>query len=497
MSQGREISGGDYMLNRVGRLTLANQFLLASSLVLLLGMGLIGYWVTQKIETSTTRNAATKTANLINSKVAPLAQELARSESLSRGSLRALEELTSLGDFGNSVSAFKLWRRDGLIVYGSEPETAGPNDPTSEKLTDALSGQLVYSYGEIVDSLDGQPLMEIFSPIRLPWSGEVIGVAEYHMRIANLAEELNQALLLSWLVVGSVTVLMISLLYSIVWKGSRLIETQQFELAVRERKLADRGKELERRGQQLHEALQQSERLRERVRTASARASELNEQLMRRISAELHDGPTQLLAYASLRLDRLKGEPAKDAESAEGGESNELPKVRDSIGSAIRQIRLISRGLAQPELANAQPVKVLRLATAEHERNTDSQVTLDLPHSLPKISLAAKICIYRFAQETLNNAFRHGGGVDQRLSCRVDGEQLVVSVSDKGPGFSDDALADVDRLGLRGLRERVVSLGGRFEIDSGPGEGATLTMWLDLSADDEYGTSETAAVGGE
>ena len=92
-----------------------------------------------------------------------------------------------------------------------------------------------------------------------------------------------------------------------------------------------------------------------------------------------------------------------------------------------------------------------------------------------RLPLPMTICLYRFAQEALNNAFRHAGGEGQSLSARYDGVTIAVEVSDAGPGFAVDQTATGDeRLGLAGLRYRVDSLGGTLQIDSQSGHGTRL-----------------------
>lgn len=68
-------------------------------------------------------------------------------------------------------------------------------------------------------------------------------------------------------------------------------------------------------------------------------------------------------------------------------------------------------------------------------------------------------------QECLNHAYRHAGGIGQAVTQRMEGDLLVIEVADSGAGF-DPTKVRPARLGLAGLRERVESLGGTFEITS-------------------------------
>jgi signal transduction histidine kinase len=81
------------------------------------------------------------------------------------------------------------------------------------------------------------------------------------------------------------------------------------------------------------------------------------------------------------------------------------------------------------------------------------------------LSPSAKICIFRFIQEALNNGFRHARGAGQSVAKHFDGERVCIEVSDTGPGF-DPKIVHPERLGLIGLRERVESLGGQFAVAS-------------------------------
>ena len=85
-----------------------------------------------------------------------------------------------------------------------------------------------------------------------------------------------------------------------------------------------------------------------------------------------------------------------------------------------------------------------------------------------------KISAYRFVQEALANAFLHGKAKDQRIEARYDASDLEIVVSDQGPGFDPSLLGMGDGLGLLGLRERIESLGGSFEVRSAINEGTQV-----------------------
>jgi signal transduction histidine kinase len=144
---------------------------------------------------------------------------------------------------------------------------------------------------------------------------------------------------------------------------------------------------------------------------------------------------------------------------------------------SLAEIRNMSAGLSLPELDAITPAEALALAARIHERRTGTTVDCQLEGLPPSLSNALKACLYRFAQEALNNAFRHGGGKGQIVLGAYHDGMLRVDVADAGPGFAsgNDRRKDENRLGLTGMRDRVASLGGTLEVQSEPGKGTRLT----------------------
>ena len=249
-------------------------------------------------------------------------------------------------------------------------------------------------------------------------------------------------------------------LYSIVAKGSKTIEMQRASLADRIALLSD--------------LLQQNEDLRQRVQRASRRSAEGAELHLRRLGADLHDGPAQLLALALLKLDQLlDGTQAHPADRE---------MVRGVLNDAMSEIRDISGGLALPEIEKLSLTEALTLIVAEHERRTSTSVACALSYESIELSHPTKLCLCRFVQEGLRNAFRHAGGVGQRVSAAWTDKLIVIEVSDLGPGF-EPTLHRGKRpaLGLAGLRNRLESLGGHLTVNSKPGEGTKLTAYLSIN----------------
>ncbi|TAY31814.1 sensor histidine kinase [Rhizobium leguminosarum] len=440
-----------------GGISLARQFVLAAAGVLLFGMSAIGFWVSGRIEDSLIHNAAAATALYVDSIIAPLTQELAKSNTLGEGARVALTETLSQGVLSEKLFAFKIWKPDGTIVFSNEDGAIGKRFEMTDGLRAAKAGQIHAEFDQLegpeneVERHSGIPLLEIYSPIREPWSGDIIGIAEFYENGVDLRSELTRARLQSWLVVGVVTLAMLALLFGIVARGSRLITRQRAAL--------------DEKVETLSTLLSQNQALRRRADQATHRTADLNERYLRRISAELHDGPAQSLAFASLRLRSILPAGSSDQDSE---------RVKAALDDAMRDIRNICRGLTLPELDGLGVDDVLKRVVAAHESRTGTRVAFACDPVLPDLSKAEKICAYRFVQETLNNAARHAAGIGQEVTASAAGSGIEITVSDKGPGFDRGTAGE--GLGLLGLEERIAGLGGTLDLNSQ--NGTRLTMRL-------------------
>jgi signal transduction histidine kinase len=92
--------------------------------------------------------------------------------------------------------------------------------------------------------------------------------------------------------------------------------------------------------------------------------------------------------------------------------------------------------------------------------------------------VAVQQCVYRVAQEALENVARHAQAhsVQINLLYEKPQEQIQLDVIDDGCGFDPGASFDDEKYGLRGMRERVEVIGGRLEVASKPGEGTRVSM---------------------
>lgn len=291
-------------------------------------------------------------------------------------------------------------------------------------------------------------------------SGEPVAlmrlVRNYNFSIEGAQQS---ALGLFWYIMAGNLLLFFALFYNF-QRGLQTIESQERTL----------NKQISR----LSNLLSINKSMQKSMKTASSRAVEMNEQFLRRVGSDLHDGPAQSLGYAILRLNKI----AEQQQSL----TSEFHAVREALDSSLQEIRGISSGLVLPELEHMSLEEALNKIVKRHSKNSDSEV-LEYYTDLPdEISLPIKITAYRFVQEGLNNAHRHGQAERCRVTAQVKDDLLQMSLKDNGMGFRKSQLStEGGHLGLMGLKDRVESLGGRFSINSELGVGTAIKVTISLN----------------
>ena len=447
--------------------SLARQFIAVGAIVSFTALLVVGIAVTALIERAVTRNAGATTALYVDSVIAPLLPDMKTGLVLDDAVRRALDETLGQGALGQRLAAMRLWGRDGTILYSNEEKLVGRQFERSDSLIKAFAGEMVVNYDRF-DVLDGHappgPLLEIYNPILQPWSGEVVAVIEFYEHAEEFAETLRQTRIRSWLAIAGVILTFFLALSAIVLRGSRTIDRQSYHLA--------------RQVRELTQLLDQNRALNLRVQSAAERVTALNETYLRRIGADLHDGPAQLIALASLKLDSnaVLGQGV-DARARE----QEVAAIRRSLDEALQEIRSISHGLVLPHIEDAALADLVEHAIEAYERRSGANVARQLDNVPVPLPVPERICIYRFLQEALNNGHRHCPGAPQRVTLTLTDDLLSVTVADEGQGFDPNCVSP-GSIGLAGLRDRVESLGADLQLDTSA-RGTTVTVMLNLASE--------------
>ncbi len=447
-------------LGRLGRVSLSTRFLLANLAILLAGGVFIGAFVGDQLERGIITRTASITALYVESFVEPEVSMLAQGGQLAADRLQALDTLLTQTSLGDRIVSLRIWTPDGVVAYSSDPALIGRRFPVEGGLAEALSGVVVAELTDLQAAENVSErgrfdhLVEMYVPVRQAGSGRIIAVAEFYQLPEELDREVGAARLRTWLLVGAAVVASWLVLYGIVRGASRTIDRQRRTLETQVRDLSS--------------LLEQNAALHARVSTAAERTTTLNERALRRISADLHDGPAQMLSLALLRLDG--SDTAADPDRS---------AIAGAVEDALREMRAIAAGLRLPELEQSTLEETARRAIDDHRRRTGATV-VERFGSLPERSpLPVRIALFRAIQELLSNATRHGTG-DITVSLTAS-HVLLLEVADDGPGFEAPGVGGTQHLGLAGVREQAGLLGGGFEVGRGDGGHTAVRVWWPLN----------------
>jgi len=454
------------------RLSLSRQFLVASFPILIFGMLAIGWWVGITIERGVLNRLGGVTSHYVDSFVSPHLQHLTHADKLEDSHRAALSSLLSETPLGKKIVAFKIWGPGGRVLYSTDTTMIGRTFPIGEGLAAALAGNVHSEVSDlsgvenVSESRKWSRLIETYSPIHAEKLGTVIAAAEFYQTTDELFREIRAAQLRSWLVVAAVMLVMYLLIFGLVRRGSQTIDAQR-------RQLSDKVTELS-------SLAAQNAQLHDTVRRAAVNTTALNERYLRRLSADLHDGPGQDLALALMRFETLTDSMGKCPTGADRRRSpqEDFRAIHSALQSALTDLRSISLGLQLPEIDWLPSSEISGRAVRDFERKTGTRVTLTTTSDPAEISLPVRITLYRLIQESLANGFRHGGDSDQRVDVSNTDGQITVTVSDNGVGFDPrNGIAD-GHVGLEGMRERVQILGGSFQLQAAPGQGTVIRATL-------------------
>jgi PAS domain S-box-containing protein len=214
------------------------------------------------------------------------------------------------------------------------------------------------------------------------------------------------------------------------------------------------------------------------IRALAASLLTAQEAERRRVSRELHDQICQQLAALAIDMSGLTAE-----QPAAGGElPRRLKELQTRVimtSEATRHIAHELRPSMLDDLGLAASLQALCREFSEKERITvqfkkNEGTTGRLPRE-------AASCLYRVAQESLNNIAKHSHArlVSVVFTFRTDA--VTLSVSDQGDGFDLAAAKGRGGLGLIGMEERARLVGGKLLIDARPGRGTRITIEVPLS----------------
>ncbi len=228
----------------------------------------------------------------------------------------------------------------------------------------------------------------------------------------------------------------------------------------------------------LFEAVRRTE---EELRKLSQMRAELQEESLRTLSRELHDGFGQVLTVVNMDLGLL--ERAVDLDSS--ALRTRLRDAREQVTALLQEVRTMSQVL-RPPMLDFGLVPTLAWYVEKFIERTGIEVDIRMPPEETRVPPDVELLLYRVAQEALTNVAKHAQARHVDVDLDVGPSEVRLSVVDDGIGFEVERFRrrpSLAGVGLLGMRERVAYHRGRIDIRSRPQAGVSIVVTVPLETE--------------
>ena len=210
----------------------------------------------------------------------------------------------------------------------------------------------------------------------------------------------------------------------------------------------------------------------EQLRALAGRLQSIREEERKRVAREIHDQLGQALTAIKIDLSSWVRElPAEEKQASKRSAS-----ILKLVDESIHTVRRISTELRPGMLDDLGLVATLEWAGEDFQARTGTTCRLNLPQEDIAVDPEWATAIFRIFQETLTNVARHAGASEVEVRLAKEDGELTLEVHDNGKGIPEDKLMNSNSLGILGMRERAMLLGGELSISSPSGNGTTVRV---------------------
>jgi PAS domain S-box-containing protein len=228
----------------------------------------------------------------------------------------------------------------------------------------------------------------------------------------------------------------------------------------------------------LAEELEERTRAEREIQALTARLIHAQEEERSRLARELHDDLSQQIAALSIAAGNLKKKigPENDDARAYG------ERIQQKLIHLAESVRRLSHNLHPAMLEYAGFGAALQSYCAEFSTLTGVDVSFRAEGSFESLPTATALCLYRIAQEALQNVLKHAQVRQAKVVIASSAGQVCLTVSDEGAGIDPGIALASQGLGLVNIKERARLVHGELKIESQPGRGTALHVTVPVAA---------------
>jgi len=221
----------------------------------------------------------------------------------------------------------------------------------------------------------------------------------------------------------------------------------------------------------------------DQLRALAARLDAIREEERGVIAREIHDQIGQALTALKLDVAWLRSHLGGGAGGGATSAVDERAQAMDTlVDQTIETARRLSSMLRPAILDDIGLAAAITWQAHDFQQRTGVACELDLPPDGPAVPPATGLSLFRIVQEALTNVTRHAHATHVHIGLSVDPENAVLTVADDGRGVTAEELERPTSLGIIGIRERALAVGGDVTFAGMAGRGTTLTVRVPRAA---------------
>jgi two-component system sensor histidine kinase UhpB len=220
------------------------------------------------------------------------------------------------------------------------------------------------------------------------------------------------------------------------------------------------------------------------LKAISERAIHAQEEERVRIARSLHDDTAQTISMLIINLERIEKVISQE-------DSALLQRVRESYKIAtllLENLRKVIWDLRPSILDDLGLVPAIRWYAQNSLKDKSIQVKVDGSNKDMRLPPHLETMLFRISQEAVSNILRHAEASEASLTLQMENDHVTLQVTDNGRGFdvekSQGEAVTRKQLGLLGMQERASMVNGTVKVESRPGKGTTLRVYVPLRLED-------------
>jgi two-component system sensor histidine kinase UhpB len=213
------------------------------------------------------------------------------------------------------------------------------------------------------------------------------------------------------------------------------------------------------------------------LRTLSQRLDVVREEERTRIARELHDELGVRMTCMKMDLSRLMGMMCESLFPREKMEEK-IRAMNAEVDTTIAEVQRLAAELRPGVLDDLGLVAAIEWQCQDFERRSGIRCFCEASFDEIKISPSRATAAFRICQEALVNVARHAKATFVRVLVKENENDVLIEIQDNGQGIPADKINDAGSLGLLGMKERSMAIGGSLEISGWLGKGTTVTLRL-------------------